>query len=306
MYKQPLLKLAALGGCVLLFTGAIAQTDADGIMMYKNNFCSGIVYQKSSWNHYWEGTYKRDNANLGTVSTQMLGIMGNYGLSNKLNLLFNLPYVKTKASAGQMHGLKGIQDLSLWVKWLPVQQALGKGTFSIFALGGYTTPASNYVADYLPMAIGLHSKTVSLRGMVDYQVGDWFATASATYNRRSNITIDRDAYYTTEMHYSRDVKMPDATQYQLRAGYRSHRLIAEAVATRWETLGGFDITKNNMPFPSNNMDMTTAGVNLKYEFKQVNGLSVIGGGNYTLAGRNVGQSTSYYGGIFYVINFNKN
>jgi hypothetical protein len=156
------------------------------------------------------------------------------------------------------------------------------------------------------MAIGLRSKTVSLRGMADYQVDKWFATASATYNRRSNITIDREAYYTTEMHYSNEVKMPNATQYQLRAGYRTHRLIAEAIATRWETLGGFDITKNNMPFPSNNMDMTTAGVNLKYEFKKVMGLSLIGGGSYTLSGRNVGQSTSYYSGVFYAVNFNKN
>jgi hypothetical protein len=236
----------------------------------------------------------------------MLGVMGNYGISNKLNVLFNLPYVKTKASAGQLHGMKGIQDLSLWVKWLPVQQTVGKGTLSLFAIGGYTLPASNYVADFLPMAIGLRSKTVSLRGMADYQLDKWFATASATYNRRSNITIDREAYYTTEMHYSNEVKMPNATQYQLRAGYRTHRLIAEAIATRWETLGGFDITKNNMPFPSNNMDMTTAGVNLKYEFKKVMGLSLVGGGSYTLSGRNVGQSTSYYGGVFYAVNFNKN
>src|SRR4051794_38682035 len=86
--------LCSAGG----FFSAAAQTDADAIMMYKNNFCSGLVYQYGSWKNYWEGTHQRDNANLGTVSTQMLGAMGNYGLSNKLNVLFSLPYVKTKAS----------------------------------------------------------------------------------------------------------------------------------------------------------------------------------------------------------------
>ena len=36
-----------------------------------------------------------------------------------------------------------------------------------------------------------------------------------------------------------------------------------------------------------------AGVNIKYNIKAVDGLSVIGGGgNYTLAGRNVGQATT--------------
>src|SRR4051812_28774690 len=160
MNKLPsILKLAALCGSLFLFSGATAQTDADAIMMYKNNFCSGVVYQRGSWDHYWEGTYKRDNANLGTVTTQMLGVMGNYGISNKLNVLFSLPYVKTKASAGQMHGMEGVQDLSLWVKWLPLQKELGKGTLSVFALGGYALPASNYVADFLPMSIGLHTNT---------------------------------------------------------------------------------------------------------------------------------------------------
>lgn len=301
-FYKPLLFLCS----GLFFLQATAQTDADAIMMFKNNFCSGLVYQKSTWKNYWEGTYERSNANLGTVTTQMLSVMGNYGVTNKLNVLFNLPYVKTKTSAGQLHGMSGVQDLSLWVKWKPLETALGKGTFSAFAIGGYSVPASAYVADFLPAAIGLRSKTLSLRGLVDYQVGDWFATASATYHRRSNISIDRPAYYTTEMHYTHEVAMPDAAQGMLRAGYRSSRLIAEAVLTNWTTLGGFDITKNNMPFPSNKMNSTTAGVGGKYELKKVKGLSLIGGGNYTLQGRNVGRATSVYGGIFYAVNFSKN
>ncbi|MBA2249433.1 MAG: hypothetical protein H0W12_04500, partial [Chitinophagaceae bacterium] len=71
------------------------------------------------------------------------------------------------------------------------------------------------------------------------------------------------------------------------------------------TLGGFDIRRNDMPFPSNNMDWTSAGVNIKYTFKKVHGLSLIGGGNYVLDGRNVGQSTQYYGGVFYIFSFGK-
>jgi len=83
-----------------------AQTDADAIMMAKNNFCVGGMYSYSSWKNYWEGTLKRDNQNLGTVSTKMIGVMGNYGISKKLNVLFGIPYVQTKASAGTLHGQK--------------------------------------------------------------------------------------------------------------------------------------------------------------------------------------------------------
>lgn len=38
---------------------ALAQTDMDGIMMNKNQYCNGFVYDHSSWDHYWEGSFKR-------------------------------------------------------------------------------------------------------------------------------------------------------------------------------------------------------------------------------------------------------
>ena len=280
-----------------------AQTDADAIMMTKNNFCVGGMYSYSSWKNYWEGTLKRDNQNLGTVSTQMIGIMGNYGLSKKLNVLFGIPYVQTKASAGTLHGQKGIQDVSLWLKWMPFEKEVGPGTLSFYGIGGVSVPVTNYVADYLPLSIGLHSTNLTLRAMADYQVGSFFATLSGSYVVRSNVTIDRTAYYTTEIHYTNKVSMPDAAQFNFRVGYRTDRMIAEALLGNWTTLGGFDITRNNMPFPSNKMNMTTAGVNIKYNVQAVDGLSVIAGAGYTLAGRNVGQAASFNGGIFYILAF---
>lgn len=282
-----------------------AQTDADAIMMAKKNFCAGLMYSNSSWNNYWEGTLKRNNENLGTVSTHMYAVMGNYGVSDKLNLLFGLPYVQTKASAGTLHGLKGLQDLSLWVKWNPIETRIGKGLFSVYGVGGISFPATNYVADFLPLSIGLHSTNLSLRGMVDYQVKNFFVTLSGTYVFRSNVKIDRTSYYTTEQHISNEVAMPNASNYQIRTGYRSGRMIAEAIFNQWYTLGGFDITRNNMPFPSNQMNATTAGVNIKYNLKSVDGLALIGGGNITLAGRNIGQANTVNGGVFYVLDFSK-
>lgn len=282
---------------------AHAQTDADAIMMDKNNFCVGGMYSYSSWKNYWEGTLKRNNQNLGTVSTQMIGAMGNYGISRKLNVLFGIPYVQTKASAGTLRGEKGLQDLSLWIKYMPVEKEIGNGTISIYGIGGISFPTTNYVVDYLPLSIGLHSTNLTLRAMADYQLGSFFATVAGSYVVRSNVQIDRDAYYTTEMHYTNKVAMPNATSFNLRIGYRTSRMIAEALLGKWTTLGGFDITRNNMPFPSNRMNSTNAGVNIKYNVAAVSGLSLIGGGSYTLDGRNVGQATTFNGGIFYILAF---
>ena len=131
--------------------------------------------------------------------------------------LFSVPYVKTKASAGTLHGLKGIQDLSLFIKWRPIQTKIGYGRLSLFGIAGVSIPLTNYVADFLPLSIGLHSKTASARIMVDYQRGNLFATGSATYVLRDNIKIDRTSYYTTELHLTNEVEMPDGTNYNFRA-----------------------------------------------------------------------------------------
>lgn len=280
-----------------------AQTDMDAIMMEKKQFCVGPMYSHSGWKNYWEGTLKRDNQNLGTVSTDAFALMGAYGVSGKLNLLFNVPYITTKASAGTLHGMKGIQDLSLFVKWMPVEKQLGPGTFSVYTIGGVSVPLTNYVADFLPLSIGLHSKTASARLMLDYQVGKIFATGSATYVLRDNMKIDRTSYYDTQLHLTNEVSMPDASNFNFRAGYRSSKLIAEAVLNKWTTLGGFDITRNNMPFPSNKMNATTIGANFKYVITPDHNLSVVGGGNTTVAGRNVGQASTFYGSLFYILDF---
>ena len=147
----------AMGLCMALGT-AMAQTDMDAIMMDKKNLCVGPMYGYSSWKKYWEGDFKRSNENLGTVSTQAYSLMGNYGLKDNLNLLFNVPYMKTKASAGTLAGMKGLQDLSLFVKYKPYEKTFGKNEIALYAIGGFSFPVSNYVADYLPLAIGSRSK----------------------------------------------------------------------------------------------------------------------------------------------------
>jgi len=235
----------------------------------------------------------------------MFTLMGNYGISNKLNLLFSLPYVTTHASAGTLEGQRGVQDLTVSLKWVPFTMKTGYGTFRLITIGMGSVPIGNYQADFLPMAIGLHSRSLMFRAMADYQTGHLFFTGSGEYMRRDNITIDRTAYYTTEMHYTNQVAMPDGTNFNFRGGYRSSRWIAEAVLENNTSLSGFDIRKNDMPFPSNKMNSTMAGVNFKYSFTSVQGLELTAGSDYVVAGRNVGQSTIIHGGAYYLLNLSK-
>lgn len=282
-----------------------AQTDMDAIMLKKNVLCVGAMYVNDSWTEYWEGTFKRKNDNIGKISTQMFGVMGAYGITDKLNVLFSAPYVKTKATKGTLSGLEGVQDLALMAKYKAAEKKFGNSRLSVYAIGRVSFPLTNYVADFLPLSIGMRSKTAGLRGLVDYQFRNFFVSGSAAYTFRGNAEIDRNSYYTTEMHYTNEVEMPNTTDYSFRAGYRSRYWIAEGVFTDMRTLGGFDIRKNDMPFPSNEMNATRVGANFKHTLKQVRGLEITGGVMYTLKGRNVGQSTTFNGGIFYLMDLSR-
>ena len=292
--------------CLILTTTILySQTEVDGLMMPKKNICLGGIFQNSSWSNYWEGTFKRENLNLGTVTSNSYAFNANYGITDKINIIAGLPYIQTKASGGTLIGQSGFQDISFTLKYNVLEKKVNKTTFSLIALAGFSIPTTDYVADYLPLSIGLQSKTTTFRLMGDYQIGKIFATLSAAYVARANIIIDKDAYFTTEYIYSNEVAMPDVYTNNLRMGYRSEELIAELIYDNWLTLGGFDITKNNMPFPSNMMNMSKIGFHGKYTFKKLRGLALLGGYNHVIDGRNVGQSQSFYGGLFYTINFTK-
>src|SRR6266481_5186456 len=128
---------------------ASAQTDADALMIPKNYFCTGVVYTHSDWKNYWEGTFKRNNANIGTLSTNSFMVVGNYGITNKLDVIAMAPYVKTNASQGTLKGQSGVQDLTIALKYLAFTSEIGKGLFSIHAIAEGSIPLTNYEADFL-------------------------------------------------------------------------------------------------------------------------------------------------------------
>ncbi len=284
---------------------ASAQMENDGIMIPKNYLCPGAMYSTSSWTNYWEGTFKRNNGNIGTLNTKMYSLMVTYGITKDLIATLGAPYVTTHASAGTLAGQKGLQDLSLNLKWRGYKLQSGKSIFSLFASLTGSIPLTNYEADFDPLALGTHSKNFMARGIVDYTYGKAFFTGSAAYITRSNITIDRNSYYTTQLIYSNQVELPNMSDYNFRAGYRSKYFIAEAVADISTSIGGFDIRKNDMPFPSNRMNMTSVGWNLRYRIKSLAALELTAGYDHVVAGRNVGQSSMFHGGVSYIFGLSK-
>ncbi|AMR33296.1 hypothetical protein A0256_18655 [Mucilaginibacter sp. PAMC 26640] len=284
---------------------ASAQTESDAIMIPKNYLCVAGMYAHNNWDHYWEGTLNRNNLNLGTVSSNVYNLGLVYGLSNRINISAFVPYIQTNVSAGTLRSQRGVQDIALAFKWMAVREQIGRGLLSFHAIATGSIPLGSYQPDYLPLALGSRSRSVAIRGLLNYQVGRFFVAGAGQYIRRDNITIDRDSYYTTEMHYTNQVAMPNATNFLVSAGFRSLQLNVEAIATKYTSTSGFDITRNNMPFPSNRMNATAVGGLAKYMFQSLLGLELTAGANYVVAGRNVGQNTQVFGGIDYVFSVKK-
>lgn len=278
---------------------AYAQTDQDALMMGHRNLCVAGIGGYTSWTNYWEGAFKRDNENIGRFSSTYGMLMLNYGVRKNLNILASLPYISTRASKGTLTGLNGLQDLGFYVKWRPLRKQIGKQNISVFGVGSFTTPSDDYNIDLQPMAIGLGGKVLSARVILDLQRNKFFSTISAGYMHRSNVQIDRQAYFTDRQINSNEVGMPDAANFQMRSGYRSKKLIAEAFLVNMTTLGGFDIRKNDMPFVSNKMNSNNAGLEAKYYLNAALGLNA----NVvrTISGRNAGQATGFSAGFLYTI-----
>jgi Putative MetA-pathway of phenol degradation len=284
-----------------------SQTLDDGLMMPKKDFCAGILFTHSQWNNYWEGVLKRDNQNIGTLSTTHVMWLGNYGVTDKLNAIAMVPYIATKASQGTMAGMQGVQDLTIGGKYLLVKKEVGANTFSVFGVGVFSTPLTNYTPDFLPLSIGLHSTTVSGRAVINYATkGGWYANFSPAYVYRGNVLLDRYTYFTDGVQYNtNEVRMFDQFNYNFSIGYNKNGLQAEINFYQQNTLGGGDIRRQDVPFVSNRMNFSNIGAVVMYYLPKPKNVAVRLASAYTIDGRNVGQTFSITGGLLYTIHFSK-
>ncbi|MBN8821717.1 MULTISPECIES: hypothetical protein [unclassified Spirosoma] len=297
---KTILKSLAVAGLMAPFV-AKAQMPNDAIYMGKKQLCVAGMYGYSSWSQYWENTLKRENFNIGTHTTQSVMVMPAYGISNRVNVILSLPYVWTSTSAGNLMGQHGIQDLAAWLKFKVVKA----GGFSLNAIVGGSVPIGNYVPSFLPMSIGLQCRTFTGRLLASYREPKTgvYLTAHGSYGWRSNITIDQNSYQADDRVYNTDqVRVPNTYDAAVRLGVQRKGWQTEVWAERSSCLSGDNIRRNDMPFPTNNMQATTVGWYGKVQPRNIGVNARVG---YVLDGMNVGQSTSYMVGLLYQINFNK-
>jgi len=276
-----------------------AQSIDDGVLLPTKVLSTGLMYSHDSWTEYWEGTLKRTNGNIGVLTTQSAMVVAGYGLTSRLTVLTTLPYVWTRASAGTLEGMKGIQDVTVAAKFRAL--ASDRTGLSAIVVGAAALPATNYTPDFMPMSIGTGGVRASGRLTVAYQPpAPWFLSASGAYTFCNNVRLDRSSYYTNgQLYLTNQVAMPNVSEYEITVGLRHGRCELPVTLVQQHTLGGGDIRRQDMPFVSDRMDFTRLGGELRYALSPPGNLRLRFGAARVLNGRNVGQSTTITSGLMY-------
>ncbi|MCC6814833.1 MAG: transporter [Saprospiraceae bacterium] len=286
----------------LSITHLRSQTPTDALLMDKNQLCIAPMYTHESWKEYWEGTLLRDNLNIGIFTKQSINPMLAYGITDKISVLLSLPYVTTKDSRGQLQGVSGIQDLSLFLKAKLLNFKNSSHDFGGFLTAGFGTPISNYLSDYQPYAIGLGTQEFSLRAIVKYEYKtQTYLRLGAGYYHRTDTKVERDYHYNNGSVYSEYMDVPNAMQYEVTLGqWVANNSLQIEVGTHIQSSNsGDDIRRQNPGQPTNKVNFTNGSISLRYFPAFLNGVSIIGSYAQNFAGRNIGKTQALTGTITY-------
>ena len=297
--------MKALWFCVLL--GAVpvslrAQTIDDGIMMTARSIQAGNIYTRDTWDEYWEGTLKRTNGNIGTITTQTDAWAAVYGINDRVTIAGSVPRVWTKPSQGVLQGQSGVQDVTIGGKYAFIERASERygALRAIVALSG-SFPVSSYTPDFAPLSIGTHSQRLSPRLTLNYQTDTGiYLNGTTSYTRRSDVTLDRPYYFTdNQFVLSNEVAMPNVADYTVSVGYLKHDLNTYVGFSQQRTQGGGDIRRQDAPFVSNRVNFTRVSAMAMYPIPKINAVAFQFAAARILDGRNVGQSTTLTFGFLY-------
>jgi hypothetical protein len=274
---------------LLSITSLTAQGLLDGFMRGKGNLVTALSYSNESYETYFVEKNKTQNANLGTIKTNSLGIFVAGGVTDYLDIILSAPYISTKATQGFISDQNDFQDMSFFVKGRFLELSFeNNATLSLMAAGGIISPLSDYIADS-PVSIGNQSTQLDGRLIAQYRFPQGiFVAVQMGYIKRGNVDIDRGL----------EVSVPDAWDYIFRTGGSFKKLYADAWLQHQNSRNGTNIGPG-IPFPSNDIDFTRIGFTLYHPIPKIENFGVAFGGGFTLSGTNIGKSNRFSASLIY-------
>ncbi|ADR23591.1 hypothetical protein MATR_25540 [Marivirga tractuosa] len=296
----------------LFFTSHLnAQTPSDALMMKSNQLCILLDYNYSSFDHYWEGELRRNNETIAMVKRNSIMPMVAVGILDDLNFYAGVPYIKTESTepnGGKFAGTSGFQDLNIAIKYRWLNKQFEKGALAGLATVGFSTPITNYLADYMPYSIGSGAPELSYRVIVEYKNNnDWYFRGAGTYLWRGYAEAERAYYYNNGSYYTPWMDVPNAfsTEFVVGKWLFSNSLQVQVSYFGSKSLSGDDIRPYNPAQPTNRVNMDRIGIFSHYFFSNVTGLGIVAYHNRVVAGRNAAHMNTTGMGLTYYFNYRK-
>ena len=277
----------------LLFTrfSASAQSPVNGFMQKKGNGSIVLSHNFESYNTVFLVPKKITGVPIfNEIKVNSTSIYTTYGLSDKVNLVLNVPYIKAEGAASEQvlknlnykNTQSGLQDVSAYVKYKALSVEFDKRTFNLVGAVGVKMPLGNYTVDNgLQSIVAIGNRATSFNTLVIGILKD-----------NSGLFVSGQAGYCFR---NRDV--PDAVISELKVGLAKPRFYVDAFIANQTSTSGTDILEEGFQgfFPSTKVNYTRIGLNVFVPIYRQFGLCT--GTSTYIDGRNLGQATSYYGAI---------
>ena len=139
-------------------------------MMPRRDLCTGFLYDRDHWSDYWEGTLKRDNLNIGTLTTQSVTWVGSYGVTDRVNVI---AMVALRLDGGQRGHAARPGRTAGPHRWPSRCNAFDRDSGPRLAEGvrggiGGARRSSDYTPDFYPLSLGSASQRASGRLTLNY------------------------------------------------------------------------------------------------------------------------------------------
>ncbi len=258
----------------------LAQSPTDELMMPAKEICFLLYADYGQFDQYWEGDFLRSNATIATVQRRSAMLMAAYGLLPKLNVYATLPYIQTNSTrpnGGKFEGTSGLQDISIGLKYELFQKYTEKGKFSGYGSLNFSTPISNYTADYQPYSLGLGTPQLAWRAILQYQWKSGFYLRSVSgYLWKGYTQSDREYYYNNGSYYTQWMDVPSSFNQEVVIGkwFKANVLRVELSLASQRSFSGDDIRPYNAPQPTNKVNYDRVGFFAHYYSPKLKGFGV--------------------------------
>jgi hypothetical protein len=198
--------------------------------------------------------------------------------------------------------------LMVAVKYKAFEKNTERGNLKVLGTISFSTPASNYLPDYMPYSLGAGAPELAYRAIAQYKFNNGlYVRGAGTYFWKGYAKAEREYYYNNGSFYTSWMDVPNAITAE---GIFGTNLLQGALQVelnylKTHSLSGDDIRAYNSPQPTNKVTMDRVGISAHYYFPKLEGLGIGLYHNRVINGRNAPKISTFGVGLTYFFNYLK-